>query len=155
VGVTIDNLNHQISKSKEYVDSNFSTISEEILDIKQHSSAEISRLNATLGDLQAKLVTGTSDSTSPAVPVKVDVRSEAVQQVDSVTNTVGSNNALPSVPGANGMNVYSTSVCNDVNSVINQPTNSCSYGNVNATSELHARSAELGELTLPTFSDCT
>jgi len=41
------------------------------------------------------------------------------------------------------------------NSVINQPTNSCSYGNVNATSELHAKNAELYELTLPTFSDST
>jgi hypothetical protein len=38
-------------------------------------------------------VTGTSDRTSPAVPGRVDVRSEAVQQVDSVINTAGSNNA--------------------------------------------------------------
>jgi len=37
----------------------------------------------------------------------------------------------------------------------NQPTNSCSYGNVNVTSELHAKSAELCELTLPNFSDNT
>jgi len=76
-------------------------------------------------------VTGTSDRTSPAVPVRVDVSSEVVQQVDSVTNTAGSNNSLPSVPGENGVNVCSTSVFNDVNNVINQPTNSCSYGNVN------------------------
>jgi hypothetical protein len=34
----------------------------------------------------------------------------------------------------------------------NQPTNSCSYGNVNVTPELHAKSAELCELTSPTFS---
>jgi hypothetical protein len=59
------------------------------------------------------------------------------------------------VPGANGVNDCNTSVCNDVNSVINQPTNSRSYGNVNATSELHAKSAELCELTLPSFSDST
>jgi hypothetical protein len=156
VGATIESLSQQISKSKEYVDSKFSTVSGEIQqDIKQHSSAEISRLSATLGHLQAKLVTGTSDSTSPAIPVRVDVRSEVVQQVDSVSNTAGSNNALPSVSGANGVNVCSTSVCNDVNSVINQPTNSCSYGNVNATSELRAKSAELCELTLPAFSDST
>ena len=78
-----------------------------------------------------------------------------VQQVDSAINRPGSSNALPSVPGANGVNGCSTSVCNDVNSVINQPTNSCSYGNVNVTSELHAKSAELCELTFPTFSDST
>jgi DNA-binding protein H-NS len=117
VGITVENLNREISKSKEYVDSKFSTVSGEIQDIKQHSATEMSRLSATFGDLQAKLVTGISDSTSPAVPLKVDVRSDVLQQVD---NTPGSNNTLPSVPGANGC---STSVCNDVNSVINQPTN--------------------------------
>jgi hypothetical protein len=102
-------------------------------------------------------VTGTSDCTSPAVPVRDDVRSGAVQQVDSVINTAGSSNALTSVPGENGVNGCSRSVCTNVthNSVINQPTNSCSYGNVNVTSNLHAKSAEVCELTLPTFSDST
>jgi hypothetical protein len=145
MGVTVENLNREISKSKEYVDNKFSTISGEIQEIKQRSSAEISRLSATLADFQTKLVTGTSDSISPAVPVRVDIRSEAVQQVDGVTNTAGSNNALSSVHGANGVNGCSTSVCNDINSVTNQPNNSRSYGNVNATSELHAKSAELCE----------
>ena len=70
---------NQTSKSKEYADSKFSTVSEEIQDIIQHSAGEISRFSAKLGDLQTKLVTGTSDSTSPAVPVRNDVRSEAVQ----------------------------------------------------------------------------
>ena len=93
-----------------------------------------------------------SNSASPAVPITVDVRSEVVQQEDGVASTAGSNNALPSVHGVNGC---STSVSNYVNSVINQPNNSCSYGNVNVTSELHAKSAELWELTLPTFSDST
>jgi len=59
VGVTIDNLSQQISKSKKYVESKFSTMSGEIQDFKRHSSDEISRLCATVGDLQAKLVTGT------------------------------------------------------------------------------------------------
>jgi len=77
--IIIENLNREISKSKEYVDNKFSTVSWEIQDIKQHSSSKISRLSAKLGDLQTKLVTGTSDSTSPAVPVRNDVRSEAVQ----------------------------------------------------------------------------
>jgi hypothetical protein len=55
----------------------------------------------------------------------------------------------------NGVNGCSTSVCNDVNSIVNQPTNSFSYSNVNVTSELHANSAGLCELILPTFSDST
>ena len=104
--------------------------------------------------MQAKLGTGTSDRTSPAVSVRVDVRSEAVHQVDNVINTAGSNKALPSVPGASGVNGCCASVCSGVNSVINltnQPINSCSHGTVNATSELYSKSAELYELTLPTF----
>ena len=32
------------------------------LKVKQHSAAEISKLSATLGDLEAKLVAGTSDN---------------------------------------------------------------------------------------------
>jgi hypothetical protein len=61
------------------------------------------------------------DHTSPAVPASHDIRSEAVLQVDSATNTAGSN-TLSSMNGANGC---STSVCNDndVNSIVNQPTN--------------------------------
>jgi len=103
MGVTVENLNREINKSKEYVDSKFSKISEDIRDIKQHSSVEISGLGATLADLQAKLITGTSDSTSPAVPNRVNVRLEVMQQVDGVTDTAGSNNAIPSVHGVNGV----------------------------------------------------
>ena len=146
IRVTAENLNPGISKSKEYtgnkfkcVDSKFSTISGEIQDIGQHSSAEISLLGTTLAELQTELITGTSNSTSPAVPIRVDVRPEVVQQVDGVTNTAGSNNALPSVHGVNGMNGFSTSVSNDVKSVINQPNYSCSYENVNTTSEYEER----------------
>jgi hypothetical protein len=65
---------------------------------------------------------------------------------------VGSNSALSSVHGVNGC---STSDFNDVNSVIKQPTNSCSYANVNVTSELHKKSVGFCDLTLPTFSDST
>ena len=43
-----------------------------------NSADEISRSGPTLGDLQAKLVTGTPNHTSPAVPVSADVRSAAV-----------------------------------------------------------------------------
>jgi hypothetical protein len=93
IGIKIENLSHEISKYKEYADSKINRVSGEIQDIKQHSATEISRLSATLGDLQAKLVTETSDRTSPAFPVRGDVRSVAVQQVDSVINTAGSNNA--------------------------------------------------------------
>ena len=155
MGVTIDNLSQETNKSKEYADSKFSKVLGEIQDIKQHSAAEISRLSTTLRDLQVKLVTRTSDNTSPAVLVSADFRSEAMLQVDSVINAAGSNNAMPRVQGVNGVNGCTTCVCNDVNSVINQATNSCSYGNVNVTSEIHAKSAELCELTLPTFSDST
>jgi len=85
-------------------------------------------------------------------PVSADLRSEAVLQVDSVINTAGSNNAPPDMQGANDVSGCTTSVCNYVNIVINQATNSCSYGSVNVTSEIYAKSSELCELTLPTFT---
>jgi len=50
VRIRTENLKREISKSKESVDSKFSTVSWEIQDIKQHSSAEISSLSATLGE---------------------------------------------------------------------------------------------------------
>ena len=78
-----------------------------------------------------------------------------MQQIDGVASTAGSNNALPSVHGVNAVNGCSTSVCDDVISVINQPNSTCSHGNVNATSEFHVKSAELCELTLATFSNST
>lgn len=85
-------------------------------------------------------------------PVSADLRSEAVLQVDSVINTAGSNNAPPNMQGVSGGSGCTTSVCNYVNIVINQATNSCSYGSVNVTSEIYAKSSELCELTLPTFT---
>jgi hypothetical protein len=118
----------------------------------QHNVAEISRLGLTLEGMQAKLMSGSPDHVSPFVTVSDDTRPQAVQQVASEINTLGSNNALPKVHRVSGC---STSVCNDVNSVINQPTNSCSYANVNVTSELHPQSAGLCELTSPTFSNST
>ena len=75
--------------------------------------------------------------------------------VYSVKNTAGSNKALPSVQGVNGVNGCTTCECNDIVSVNQKKKKSCSYVNVNVTSELHAKSAKLGGLTLPTFSDST
>jgi hypothetical protein len=67
VRVTIDNLSQEINKSMGCADSKFSKVVGEIQDIKQHKAARISRLSATLGDLQVTLVTWTSDNTTPAV----------------------------------------------------------------------------------------
>ena len=47
MGVTVEILKREISKSKEYVNSKFSTVSGEIQEIKQHSATEISRLSTT------------------------------------------------------------------------------------------------------------
>jgi hypothetical protein len=56
VGVTIDNLRQEVSKSIEYTDSKFSTVSRDIQDIKRLSTAEISKLSSTSGVLQVKLI---------------------------------------------------------------------------------------------------
>jgi hypothetical protein len=122
-----------------------------IQDIKQHSTAEILKVSLSVGALQAKLMSRSPDHTSPAVPGSDDVRSDAGLQINSATNAANSN-ALSSMSGVNGCSI---SVCNKVNSIVNQPTNSCSYANVNVTSELDANSAGLCESTLPIFSDST
>jgi uncharacterized phage infection (PIP) family protein YhgE len=121
IEVTIDNLSQEISKSKACVDSKFRTVSGEVQDVRQHSGAEISRLSVTLGDLQAKLETGKADLSSPAVPV--NALSSQSGAGGSLISRAGSNNTVPSMHGPNCVNGCSTSVYNDGNSVINQPTN--------------------------------
>jgi hypothetical protein len=87
----------------------------------QHSASEISRLSSTVGVLKAKLMPRSPDHTSPAVPASDDIRLDAALQVENATNTAGSI-ALFCMNGVNGCSI---SVCNDVNSIVNQPTNSC------------------------------
>jgi hypothetical protein len=90
------------------------------------------------------------DHTPPVVPAS-DVKSDTVLQLDSPTNAAGSN----TLSSMNGVSECNTSMGKDVNRIVIQPTNSCSYANVNVTSELQANSAGLCELSLPTFSDST
>jgi hypothetical protein len=117
IGVTIDNLSQEISKSKAHVDSKFRTVSGEVQDVRQHSAYEISRLSVTLGDLQAKLVKRKAEHSSPAVSVYA-LSGQSGAAVSAISRA-GSNNTVPSMHGPNCVNDCSTSVCNDVNSVIN------------------------------------
>jgi predicted component of type VI protein secretion system len=112
IGVTIDILCQDITKSKAHVNSKFRSVSGEVQDIRQHSAAETSRLSVTLGDLQAKLLTGKADHSSPAVPV--NALSGQSGAAGSVISRAGYNNAVPSIHGLNCVNGCSTSVCNDV-----------------------------------------
>ena len=150
IGLTVE---REINKSKECTDNKFGAISREIRDIKQNSAAEIAKLGASLDELRAKLVAGTQYGAPPDSPARADVGTEVVQQIDKATCAEGSNNTCSSVHGVNDMDGCGTSVSSNVNGVINQSKNLCNYGNVNAVSELHAKGAELCELTLPTFSD--
>jgi len=49
--------------------------------------------------------------------------------------------------------VSSNSACHNSTSVVGQTSNSGVYTNVNVTSEVQSRSADLNELTLPSFTD--
>jgi len=117
IGVTIDNLSQDISKSKAHVYSKFRTVSGEVQDVRQHSACEISRLSVTLGDVQAKLVTRKADHSSPAV--SVNALSGQSGAAGTAISRADSNNTVPSMHGPNCVNGCSTSVWNDVNSVIN------------------------------------
>jgi hypothetical protein len=72
MGLTINKLSQEISKSKEYADSKFGTISRDI----QHRAAEVT--SSTVGALQAELMSRSPDRTLPGVPASDDVRSEKV-----------------------------------------------------------------------------
>ena len=108
IGVTIDNLSQDISKSKAHVYSKFRTVSGEVQDVRQHSACEISRLSVTLGDVQAKLVTRKADHSSPAV--SVNALSGQSGAAGTAISRADSNNTVPSMHGPNCVNGCSTSV---------------------------------------------
>jgi hypothetical protein len=111
---------------------------------------EISKMQATLGDLQKKVA-----SVSPNKPQLADSRNTIVRvvaadhQVASTSSCVGGN----VLPNTTSVSVNSNPACLDSNSIVSQNGNSGISSNVNVLSEEHNRSVDLNELTLPLFTD--
>ena len=148
--VVINNIREEVTKTIEYVDDKFSIVSGDKQQIRRNTD-EISKLNATLEELQNKLVAGNSNTPQSADSGNVIVRVTTADQ-QAVTESGVEANLLPST---NGVNVCSNSACHYSNSVVSQNVNSDICKHVNVTSEVQSRSVDLSELTLPSFTDST
>ena len=133
---------------REYVDDKFRAVSGDMQQVRRNAD-EISKVNATLGELQNKLASGNSNTPQSADTGDAIVRVVTTDQQSASASSVYTN----TLPSANGVNVSSNSVCHDSTSVVGQTSNSGVYTNVNVTSEVQIRSVDFNELTLPSFAD--
>jgi hypothetical protein len=137
-----------VAQIREYVDNKFRAVSGDMQQVRRNAD-EISKVNATLGELQHKLASGISNIPQSADSGNVIVRvittdRQAASAISVDTNTL---------PSTNGVNVSSNTACHDGNSVVSQTINSGVCTNLNVTSEVKSRSVNLTELTLPLFTD--
>jgi hypothetical protein len=147
----VRDLRMEIDQTKKCIDSRVNDITGEIQQVKRANKLEISKLNAAIGNMQAKIVTERVSDAASAVQQTAIVRADTGQPVSSAS-TVGSNcNPNPSVSGMDGCHAP---VCNENTSVSNQPINP-STNNVNANSEVLRDDSDLSELNLPAFKDST
>jgi ElaB/YqjD/DUF883 family membrane-anchored ribosome-binding protein len=133
---------------REYVDDKFRAVSGDMQQVRRNAD-EISKVNAMLGELQNKLASGNSN-----IPQSADTGDAIVRVVTTDQQTASASSVYTNtLPSANGVNVSSNSACHNSTSVVGQTSNSGVYTNVNVTSEVQSRSADLNELTLPSFTD--
>ena len=133
---------------REYVDDKFRAVSGDIQQVRKYAD-EISKVNATLGELQNKLASGNSNTPQSADSGNAIVRVITTEQQAASVSSVETNTS----PSTNGVNVSSNSACHDSTSVVSQTTNSGVCTSVNVTSEMQSKSVDLSELTLPSFTD--
>jgi len=110
---------------------------------------EISKVNATLEELQNKLAAGNPNANQSADAGNAIVRVSNVGQQaasdSSITNNVQSTST--------GVAINNNTANNDNTSVVTQSTNLGVCHSVNVTSDVPNRSVDLSELTLPSFTD--
>jgi hypothetical protein len=121
-----------------------------ITDHKEQTD-EISKLIATLGELQNKLAAANSNNPQSAGSGNVTVRVNTADQQTGTDHGVETN----AIPNESGINVCSNFACHDSSSVVGQTASSDVYKNVNATSDVQGRRVGLRELTLPPYSGGT
>jgi hypothetical protein len=119
------------------------------MQLARRNAEEILKVNDKLGELQNKLALGNHNTPQSADSGNARDRAVTSEQQAGPARSADTN-TLPSV---DGVNMSSNSACHDSNSVISQTVNSGVCTNVNVTSEVLNRSADLRELTLPSFTD--
>ena len=133
---------------KEYVDDKFRAVSGDMQQVRRNAD-EISKVNATLEELQNKLAVGNSNTTQSADSGNPIVRVTTTDQQAASGSSVGNN--IP--PTTNGASLSSNPACHDITSVVSQTTNSGMCTAVNVTSESPIKSVDLSELKLTSFTD--
>jgi len=133
----------------QYVDDKFRAISGDMRQVRKNAD-EISKVHATLGELQNKLASVSSNTPQSADSGNTVVGVISTDQQVASTSSGAVANILPST---SGVSVSSHPACNDSTSIVSQASNSGVCTNVNVTSEERNRSVDLNELTLPLFTD--
>jgi hypothetical protein len=122
----------------EYIDDKF-----------KNNADEISKVNATLEDLQNKQAAGISNTNQSADAGNAIVGVSIADQQG--TSSSSADNGAPLT--INGASLSSNTACKDSTSVVSQTTNPEMCNPVNVTSDVSNRSVDLSELMLPTFTD--
>jgi hypothetical protein len=142
-----------VTRTKEemaqYVDNKFRAISGEVQQVTKIAD-EVSKVQATLGELQNKVASLSSNTPQSGESGNTIVRVISTDQQVASTSSGVSANILPST---NGVSVSSNPACHDSTSIVSQASNSGVYTNVNVTSEERNKIVDLNELTFPLFTD--
>jgi hypothetical protein len=104
---------------REYVDDKFRAVSGDMQQVRRNAD-EISKVNATMGELQYKLASENSSTPQSADSGNAIVRVITTDQQAASAGSVDTN----TLPSTNGVNVSSNSACHESTSVINHTTNS-------------------------------
>jgi hypothetical protein len=141
----VNQTKEAIEQIREYVDK-FRAVSGDTRQVRENAD-EISKVQATLEELQNKVTSGSFNTPQSADSGNTTVRvSTTDQQAGSASGV-----CTKILPSTNG--VSSNLACSDSISVVSQTSNSGVYTNVNVTFEEQNRSVDLNELTLPLFTD--
>jgi hypothetical protein len=144
-----DKVETAVARTRECVDNKLKAISGDVQQVKRNAD-EISKMQATLGELQNKVASVGPNTQPSADSGNTIVRvSTADLQLASTSSGAGAK----VIPSTSSVNANSSIACNDSTSIISQNSNSGVCTNVNVSSEESNRSVDLNDLTLPVFTD--
>jgi hypothetical protein len=137
-----------IGQIREYVHDKLRGVSGDMQQVRRNAE-EISKIKATLGELQNEVASGNSSNPQSADSVNATGRVVASEQQAGSASSLGTT----TLPSTNGPSVNTNSACHDSTSVVSQTINSGVCTSVNVTSEEQGRGMDLSELTSPSFTD--
>jgi predicted RecB family endonuclease len=119
IDTDITQTGEAMTQIEEYLDDKLRAVSGDMQQVRRNAD-EISKLNATLGEMQSKLASGNSNTPQSADSGNAIVRVTTTDQKAASASIVDTD----SLPSTNGVNVSSNSTCHDSTSVVSQTINS-------------------------------